>query len=402
MSTMGTKAQSGQAVQPGLACQAEWMNRLPFRAGTGISMSISSFFMFLVMTLLIPIEAQAQQHSLVIGIRSALSAGGTDASITAGLEQKLSMTGRFRSDSLRVSFSASAGVFAWHASALQWVSYSESQTLRWSIPAWSAGASPAPDYLAELDIGEAAIAISGPNVRFEAGKFPLSWGTGRAFRPTDLFRTVNPLSSTAEARSLPAVRFTAFPGPLQRIEAAAAIDGAGTASAGVRMLSTIGNAGVFALNGGWRRTYPPSVSLDEYSIGLALQHEWGLFGPCAELSMRYCDGSFSAHGMAGVSLTASRLSLRMELQERLDPIGNPLTMPDMFLAVTWNLSDLTVLSFPILWFPESKILSIAANARFEGIFHGRLELSGYIVRNILAGTPSFRWLSSLAWSRALQ
>lgn len=371
-------------------------------AGPGISLSASGLVLLLASVLFIPIEARAQQRDLVFSIHSALSAGGTEAFIRAGLEQKLSIKARFRSDSLRVSFAASAGMFAWHASALQWASSSESQTLRWSIPAWSASAGPVPDYLAELHIDEAALAISGPKVRFESGKFPLSWGAGSAFRPADLFRSAYPRVSMKEAPALPALRFTMFPGPLQRIEAAAALDGAGNMAAGARMLSTIGNTGVFALNGGWRRTSPRSVPLDEYSLGLELQHEWGLFGPCAELSLRYCDGSFSAHGMAGISLTASNLALRMELQESLDPIGTPLTMPDMFLAASWKLSDLTLLSFPILWLPQDGMLSIAASIRLEGIFRGRLELSGHAVRSTLTGTQPLRWLTSLAWSRALQ
>ncbi|MCX8013026.1 MAG: hypothetical protein N3A02_01890, partial [Rectinema sp.] len=78
--------------------------------------------------------AQAQEGSLVFGIRSTASAGGTEASVRGGFEEEFSLTARMRKGVLRISLGAAGSLSGWYASALRWASYSESQTLRWSLP----------------------------------------------------------------------------------------------------------------------------------------------------------------------------------------------------------------------------------------------------------------------------
>jgi hypothetical protein len=290
--------------------------------------------------------------------------------------------------------------------------------MRFSWPGWEKGA-PAPDVLAVIEIQELALEVSASHLRFEAGKFPLKWGIGKAFRPSDIFRTMDYTSLIPVSKNLPVVRFSIFPSSMSRIEALTSIDGNSTITAGVRYFTSIGlgcsansvltgalsggasspslasDVGSLALSAGWRRQAGAS---DEYAGSFEAQIDAGPFAPYTEFSARATDSTTYALAMLGTSIALGDLSLTMEAHTAL---GQSSAGMQLFFLGTWKASDLTSISFPMFWLADTRTLAASSIAQFQGILGGRLDLSA-TASWIFAGIPaSFLWKISAYWTCSL-
>ena len=381
-----------------------------------------------------PAAAQAQSASLVFTSTTGVAAGvsGPGASPTGGFEEELGLSGRFQAGVLRLTAQATTRFSTGIAATARWAAFDASQTLRWSWPGWTTSTAAsaeaeaeAPATLATVEIQELAAALSGNVVglglRFELGKFPLKWGVGKAFRPSDIFRTIDYSSLIPAPSGLPAARLALFPSALSRFEAAAAIDGEGTTTAGARYLTAIGDAAAVAASCGWRRE---SGTTDEYSASLEGQIDLGAFTPYAEISYRNGgadDSSGSAGGggdssggasssesadrgsgyalaMAGSSLAAGDFVFWLEGQRAL---GVAEADSKLFFLGTWKLSELTSVSVPVAWFETTSALSSGLLAQLQGVWGGTLSLSASASLLYALSPAPILWKASLLWSRSL-
>jgi hypothetical protein len=367
-----------------------------------------------------PMAANAQSASLVFttatGALAGIAAPGSIAQ--GGFDEEIALKGRMNTGPVRASALISASLSSGYAALARWYGSSSTQTMRFSWPGWTKGAL-APDVLAAIEIQELALAVSAGHLRFEAGKFPLKWGVGKASRPSDIFRTMDYTSLIPVSKNLPAVRFSIFPSSMSRIEALASIDGDSTITAGARYFTSIsmgGSAnggltgglsggasspffvsevGSFALSAGWRRK---QGSADEFAGSFELQVDAGPFAPYTEFSARTTDSTAYALAMLGTSLAISDLSLTMEAQTAL---GQSSAGTQLFFLGTWKASDLTSISFPVFWLADAHILAASSIAQFQGILGGRLDFSA-TASWIFAGSPaSFLWKIGAYWTRSL-
>jgi len=367
-----------------------------------------------------PMTANAQSASFVFttatGALAGIAAPGSIAQ--GGFDDEIALKGRMNAGPVRASVLISASLSSGYAALARWYGFSSSQTMRFSWPGWEKGA-PAPDVLAVIEIQELALAVSASHLRFEAGKFPLKWGTGKAFRPSDIFRTMDYTSLIPVSKNLPAVRFSIFPSSMSRIEALTSIDGNSTITAGVRYFTSIGlgcsangvltgalsggasspslasDVGSLALSAGWRRQAGAS---DEYAGSFEAQIDAGPFAPYTEFSARATDSTTYALAMLGTSLALGDLSLTMEAHTAL---GQSSAGMQLFFLGTWKASDLTSISFPMFWLADARILAASSIAQFQGILGGRLDLSA-TASWIFAGIPaSFLWKISAYWTCSL-
>lgn len=344
--------------------------------------------------------AASQLAGAVITSTTAASAGIAvpGGASQAGFDQQIDLSGRARIGALRLSVQVSANVSAGFAAAVRWLSYSAVQTLRWNWPAWSASAA-APNFLAALEIQELAAAVSGElagvGLRAELGKFPLKWGVGKAFRPSDIFRTMDYSALIPQAGGTPAVRLSAFPSALSRIEAVAAIDGQGALTAGARYLTSIGEVGALAASAGWRRA---SGVADELSASLEGQIDVGIFSPYTEISVRSSGSKFYAYAMLGSGATIGDITLYAECQGTFGLSTSDLRF---FGLATWKLSELTTISLPLFWLNDARTASGGLLAQFEGIFGGRLDFaaSGGLICSL--SPAAVVWKLSASWTRSL-
>ena len=367
-----------------------------------------------------PMAANAQSASFVFttatGALAGIAAPGSIAQ--GGFDDEIALKGRMNAGPVRASALISASLSSGYAALARWYGFSSSQTMRFSWPGWEKGA-PAPDVLAVIEIQELALAVSASHLRFEAGKFPLKWGIGKAFRPSDIFRTMDYTSLIPVSKNLPAVRFSIFPSSMSRIEALTSIDGNSTITAGVRYFTSIGlgcsangvltgalsggasspslasDVGSLALSAGWRRQAGAS---DEYAGSFEAQIDAGPFAPYTEFSARATDSTTYALAMLGTSLALGDLSLTMEAHTAL---GQSSAGMQLFFLGTWKASDLTSISFPMFWLADARILAASSIAQFQGILGGRLDLSA-TASWIFAGIPaSFLWKISAYWTCSL-
>jgi len=367
-----------------------------------------------------PMTANAQSASFVFttatGALAGIAAPGSIAQ--GGFDDEIALKGRMNAGPVRASVLISASLSSGYAALARWYGFSSSQTMRFSWPGWEKGA-PAPDVLAVIEIQELALAVSASHLRFEAGKFPLKWGIGKAFRPSDIFRTMDYTSLIPVSKNLPAVRFSIFPSSMSRIEALTSIDGNSTITAGVRYFTSIGlgcsangvltgalsggasspslasDVGSLALSAGWRRQAGAS---DEYAGSFEAQIDAGPFAPYTEFSARATDSTTYALAMLGTSLALGDLSLTMEAHTAL---GQSSAGMQLFFLGTWKASDLTSISFPMFWLADARILAASSIAQFQGILGGRLDLSA-TASWIFAGIPaSFLWKISAYWTCSL-
>ncbi len=356
-----------------------------------------------------------------------------------GADEQLDLSGRARVGPVRLSALLSTDLSAGLGATARWSSYSAVQTLRWSWPSWpgtAAGAAAAadfraagvatgaiagtaagalatgaiagtaaiaaaPDFLAALEVKELAASVSGElaglglGFKAELGKFPLKWGVGKAFRPSDIFRTMDYSTLIPQAGGTPAARLSTFPSALSKVEAVAAVDGQGTIAAGARYLTSISDSGAFAVSAGWRRA--PGAS-DELSASLEGQLDIGIFSPYAEISARCTASASYLYAMFGNGVAFGPLSLYTEGQ---GTVGLSATDLRFFSLATWKLSDLTSISIPLFWFNDTRTASGGFFASLEGIFGGRLSVaaSGALLcaRSPLIGA----WNLSAAWARSL-
>jgi hypothetical protein len=357
-------------------------------------MALGVFMAFL------PHGVQAQSAGLVFttttGAAAGLMATGTPRS--AGFDEEIVLNGRLQTGPLRVTALASVSFSTGFASLGRWSVFSSGQTLRWSWPAWTSG-STAPDTLATVEIQELAAAISGTlahtGFRIELGKFPLKWGVGKAFRPSDIFKTMDYASLIPTSKGLPAARLALFTSQLSRFEAVASIDGNSTLTAGARYLTALGDTAALAASVGWRRQ---AGAADEYSGSFEGQIDAGIFTPYTELSVRTDGSSAYAITMLGSSLAAGDVTLWLEGQASFGPA----TMnARLFLLGTWKTSELTSISAPIFWFNDARTLSASALAQFQGILDGRVDL--YATGNwLFSAVPvGFLWKLGAYWARSL-
>jgi len=367
-----------------------------------------------------PMAANAQSASFVFttatGALAGIAAPGSIAQ--GGFDDEIALKGRMNAGPVRASVLISASLSSGYAALARWYGFSSSQTMRFSWPGWEKGA-PAPDVLAVIEIQELALEVSASHLRFEAGKFPLKWGIGKAFRPSDIFRTMDYTSLIPVSKNLPAVRFSIFPSSMSRIEALTSIDGNSTITAGVRYFTSIGlgcsangvltgalsggasspslasDVGSLALSAGWRRQAGAS---DEYAGSFEAQIDAGPFAPYTEFSARATDSTTYALAMLGTSLALGDLSLTMEAHTAL---GQSSAGMQLFFLGTWKASDLTSISFPMFWLADARILAASSIAQFQGILGGRLDLSA-TASWIFAGIPaSFLWKISAYWTCSL-
>lgn len=383
---------------------------------------------FLIFVAFRPIPAQAQSASLVFTSTTGAAMGvlSPNTSPMGGFEEEFGLSGRFQTGALRLTLQTAARFSTGIAAATRWAAFDASQTLRWSWPGWTTStAASSATTLATVEIQELAAALSGSvagtGLRFEIGKFPLKWGVGKAFRPSDIFRTVDYSSLIPAPSGLPAARLAVFPSALSRFEAAAAIDGEGTTTAGARYLTAIGDGAALAASCGWRRE---SGTTDEYSASLEGQVDLGAFTPYTEISYRNGgadDSSGTAGGeggssggasssesvdrgsgyalaMAGSSLAAGDFMFWFEGQRALG-----LTAADskLFFLGTWKLSELTSVSVPIAWFETTKALSSGIIAQLQGVWDGTLSLSSSVGLLYATSPASILGKASIFWSRSL-
>lgn len=350
--------------------------------------------------MLCPYRSSAQSASLVFTSTTGVATGVAALSATpsAGFDEEIVLNGRLQTGPLRVTALASVSFSTGLASLGRWSVFSSGQTLRWSWPAWSSRAA-SPDTLASIEIEELAAALSGTlahtGFRIELGKFPLKWGVGKAFRPSDIFKTMDYASLIPASKGLPAARLALFPSPLSRFEAVASIDGDSTVTAGARYLTALGDTAAIAASGGRRRQ---TGAADEYSGSFEGQIDAGIFTPYTELSVRTDGSSAYAITMLGSSLAAGDVTLWLEGQASFGPA----TMnAQLFLLGTWKVSELTSVSMPVFWFDDARILSASALAQFQGILDGRLDITA-TGRWLSATTPpGFLWKLSAYWTRSL-
>ena len=367
-----------------------------------------------------PMAANAQSASFVFttatGALAGIAAPGSIAQ--GGFDDEIALKGRMNAGPVRASVLISASLSSGYAALARWYGFSSSQTMRFSWPGWEKGA-PAPDVLAVIEIQELALEVSASHLRFEAGKFPLKWGIGKAFRPSDIFRTMDYTSLIPVSKNLPVVRFSIFPSSMSRIEALTSIDGNSTITAGVRYFTSIGlgcsangvltgalsggasspslasDVGSLALSAGWRRQAGAS---DEYAGSFEAQIDAGPFAPYTEFSARATDSTTYALAMLGTSLALGDLSLTMEAHTAL---GQSSAGMQLFFLGTWKASDLTSISFPMFWLADTRTLAASSIAQFQGILGGRLDLSA-TASWIFAGIPaSFLWKISAYWTCSL-
>lgn len=344
--------------------------------------------------------AIAQSTSLVLttttGVATGLAAPG--ASMGAGFDEALALNGRFHAGALRLSALVSASFSTGLASMGRWSVFSSGQTLRWSWPAWTSG-STAPGTLTTVEIQEVAVALSGTlaqtGFKVELGKFPLTWGVGKAFRPSDIFRTMDYASLIPTSKGVPAARLSLFPTSLSRFEAVASIDGDSTLTAGVRYLTALGDTGALAASGGWCRQTGVD---DEYSGSLEAQLDVGAVTPYTELSIRGKGGTPYAVAMLGSSLAVGDISVWVEVESSF---GLPTAAARLFLLGTWRVSELTSISVPLFWFDDARVLSASTLAQLQGILGGRLDL--YATGNWRFAAPStgVLWKLGASWTRSL-
>lgn len=349
---------------------------------------------------LAPAVALAQSASLVLttttGVAAGLAAPG--ASTAAGFDEALVLNGRFQTGALRLSALVSASFSTGLASTGRWSVFSSGQTLRWSWPAWTPG-SAAPGTLATVEIQEVAAALSGTlaqtGFRIELGKFPLKWGVGKAFRPSDIFRTMDYASLIPTSKGLPAARLALFPTSLSRFEAVASIDGDSTLTAGARYLTALGDMGALAASGGWRRQ---TGAADEYSGSFEAQLDVGAVTPYTELSVRGEGSAAYAVAMLGSNLTVGDISAWVEVESSF---GLSTAAARLFLLGTWRVSELTSISVPLLWFDDARVLSASVLSQLQDILGGRLDL--YATGSWLFAAPptGFLWKLGASWTRNL-
>jgi len=352
------------------------------------------------LALLAPPQVLAQSASLVLTTTTGLAAGlsAPGASASAGFDEELVLNGHFQTGALRLSALVSTSFSTGLASLGRWSVFSSGQTLRWSWPAWTSGPT-APDTLATVEIQELAAALSGTlaqtGFRIELGKFPLKWGVGKAFRPSDIFRTMDYASLIPTSKGLPAARVALFPTSLSRFEAVASIDGDSALTAGARYLTAIGDTAALAASAGWRRQ---TGAADEYSGSFEGQVDVGAFTPYTELSVRASGSTTYAIAMLGSSLTVGDASAWIEGESSF---GLSTMDARLFLLGTWKVSELTSISVPLFWFDDARVLSASALAQLQGTLGGRLDL--YATGNwLFAAAPAgFLWKLGASWTRSL-
>jgi len=358
-----------------------------------------------------PLAAQAASgvFTSATTVSCGVAAPGVPARL--GADEQLDLGGSARFGSLRFSALISTSVSAGLGAAARWASYNESQTLRWSWPGWSAASSgggsgsggsvAAPDLLAALEVKELAAALSGEiaglgvGFKAELGKFPLKWGVGKAFRPSDIFRTMDYSALIPQAGGTPAARVSAYPSALSRVEAVAAIDGQGAIAAGARYLSSLGDFGAFAASAGWRRA---SSGSDEFSASLEGQLDVGSFSSYAEISARHSASTTCLYTMLGSGVALGSLTLYAEGQ---GAVGLSTSDLRLFSLATWALSDLTSISIPLFWFNDARTLSGGMLAQLEGLLGGRLSLTATGALFCASSPPTAVWSLGASWARSL-
>ncbi len=322
-----------------------------------------------------------------------------------GADEQLDLSGRARVGPVRLSALLSTNLSAGFGATARWSTYSAAQTLRWSWPKWSAAgsgggaATTAPDLLAALEVKELAVAVSGDvaglGFRAELGKFPLKWGVGKAFRPSDIFKTMDYSALIPQAGGTPAARLSVFPSALSKIEAVAAVDGQGTIAAGARYLTSISDSGAFAASAGWRR---PSNATEELSASIECQLDVGIFSPYTEISAHYSAQKYYAYAMFGAGAAFGTLTLYTEGQ---GAIGLSTSDFKFFILPNWKLSELTSISMPLFWFNDTQTASGGILAQFEGIFGGRFSFSASSALFCAFSPLKAIWNLSAAWARSL-
>lgn len=374
------------------------------RRAAGAVLAAAARCLLVLLCAVPPLAAQTVSGALTSATTVSGGVAAPGQSVQLGADEELSLRGSARLGVLRFSALISTSVSAGLGATARWASYSGAQTLRWSWPAWSAGAggsagAPAPELFAALEVKELAASVSGElaglGIRAELGKFPLKWGVGKAFRPSDIFGGMDYSGLLPQAGGTPAARLSAFPSALSRVEAAAAVDGLGAIAAGARYLASIGDSGAFAASAGWRRA---SDAAEELSGSIEGQLDIGIFSPYAEISARHSASADYAYAMLGSGAAVGTFTFHAEAQAAVGLSSSDLRV---FSLATWAPSELTSLSLPILWINDARTASGGILAQLQGIAGGRLDLSASATLLFAAMPPASVWSLRAAWSRSL-
>ncbi len=239
--------------------------------------------------------------------------------------------------------------------------------------------------------------VPGSSLGFKAelGKFPLKWGVGKAFRPSDIFKTMDYSALIPQAGGTPAARLSVYPSALSSVEAAAAVDGQGAVAAGARYLSALDAFGAFAASVGWRRA---AAGTDEIAASIEGQLDVGIFSPYTEISARHSASADYIYAMVGSGASIGSLTFYAEGQGTLG-----LSTPDLrvFGLARWALSDLTSISIPFYWLNEARTASGGTLVQLEGILGGKLDLAASGAVFFAYAPPQAVWSLSASWTRSL-